>query len=88
MAKIPQILVSFTSVPATQQEIDALAQQMHRDFRAALKAMTKYPGFVAADCQHCNAPEIISHDHGWSGCHGKDYFLQRAKRVLLSNAKS
>lgn len=43
-----------------------LAIQMHKDYRAASKALSKRP----------------NHDHGWDGCNNQLYFLRRAKRKL------
>lgn len=57
-----------------------LAIQLHKDFRATFKAMHR-GGLI-----HTSTAQ--GHDHGWAGCNRKDYFLQRAKRVLLSNAES
>lgn len=73
MALLPKFIVGVTCNPPTSQEVDTLAQQMHRDFRAAVKVLIEYGS---------------AHDHGWTKCHRKGYFLRRAKRVLLSNAKS
>lgn len=51
----------------------ALAMQMHREYRAAYKALgTRRLGY-----------DDSLHDHGWEACHRKDYFLNRARRLLL-----
>src|SRR5208337_12092 len=53
---------------------ELLAQQLHREYRAAEKALRTtdevghYPYF--------------KHDHGWEGCHRKKYFQQHASRLI------
>ena len=50
--------------------VEALAKQLHRDFRAASKALS------------LNWSMTNVHDHGWKGCHQQTYFLKRARRLL------
>lgn len=47
--------------------VEAIAQQLHKEYRAAHKALS--------ESKH-------RHDHGWTFCHNKNYFLKRAERML------
>ncbi|VVB51710.1 Uncharacterised protein [uncultured archaeon] len=58
----------------TGAQIEHVAQQMHKDYRAAFKALHR-GGLV-----HTSTAQ--SHDHGWSNCHRKQYFLRRARKRL------
>jgi len=57
--------------PVTEQ----LAQQLHREYRAAEKALRCTD--VAGERPY------LQHDHGWEGCHKKQYFRQRASRLMV-----
>lgn len=64
----------------TDGEIEMRAEQMHRDYRAAFKALhvgRNRPGHVGAP-KNC----IPEHDHGWAKCHKRNYFRRRAKRQI------
>ncbi len=50
-----------------EELVEAIAQQLHREYRAAHKALSESPH---------------RHDHGWTFCHNKHYFLKRAKAML------
>lgn len=50
--------------------VEYLAEQLHREYRAAFKALHK--------------GERSRHDHGWEHCHRKNYFLRRADRWLAT----
>lgn len=52
------------------------AKELHSNYRAAFKAL---------HTREINLCTIRGeHDHGWQGCHRKDYFIRRAKHVLKS----
>lgn len=64
----------------TLSEVEDLAEQLHRDFRAAFKALhtgRNKPGHIGVP-KNC----INEHDHGWSKCHRKNYFRHRAQRQI------
>jgi hypothetical protein len=54
---------------------ELLAQQLHREYRAAEKA--------------CRCTDVAGerpyyqHDHGWEGCHKKQYFRRRAALLAV-----
>lgn len=50
------------------QAVDLLAKELHKDYRAARKAL----GDTRWD----------AHDHGWAHCNRKDYFRKRATAKL------
>lgn len=56
------------------ENVDALAAQLHKDYRAMVKAMHRGVFGRTAD--------LKMHDHGWQACHKKAYFRQRAERQL------
>jgi hypothetical protein len=63
----------------TYNEVEDLAEKLHREFRAAFKALHKMAGNgTYNECAGC----VDEHDHGWSKCHRKGYFRNRAKRML------
>lgn len=64
--------------------IEFRAAQLHRDFRAASKALL--PRFIEG-AYHDSRP-AFAHDHGWEACHRKKYFRQRAVRQLRENSCS
>lgn len=51
--------------------IEILAMELHKNYRAAYKAMTGCVG-------------IGAHDHGWKACRRQDYFRARAKGLIES----
>lgn len=60
--------------------VEQLAAHLHREFRAAFKALhtgRNRPGHLGVP-KNC----IQEHDHGWSKCHRKKYFLRRAKHLI------
>ena len=52
---------------------EQLAEELHKFYRAAFKAMTKM-GLAS----RTSLAQPMSHDHGWSHCNKKKYFLRRA----------
>lgn len=52
--------------------IEILAQELHRQYRAAEKATYRKDMLVRR----------VFHDHGWSNCAMKDYFRKRALLVI------
>lgn len=65
---------------------EALAEQLHKEYRAAFKALHSGRGSfmgvgrVVSKGTGCHS----QHDHGWEHCHRKDYFLRRARRWMES----
>jgi hypothetical protein len=62
----------------TPIEVEFLAAKLHRDFRAASKALLAHH---IGGAYHDSSP-ATQHDHGWESCHRKKYFRQRAARQL------
>ena len=58
-----------------------LAAQLHREHRAAEKAMNRVKLIWRAGKQVSN-PNLLLHDHGWSSCGQKQYFIKRARLIL------
>jgi hypothetical protein len=66
--------------PEQNEVVEQLAMDIHRHYRAAFKALhtgRNVPGQVGLP-HNC----IHEHDHGWTTCHNKKYFRQRAAREL------
>jgi hypothetical protein len=59
----------------TAAAIEILAEDLHRDYRAAEKALRHL-------CLDNNLCADLRHDHGWRSCHKKKYFRNRAGRKL------
>lgn len=58
---------------------ERLAVELHRQYRAAEKALTpSQPGLSRVDTN-------LRHDHGWAGCHKQKYFQARA-RIIIKRA--
>jgi len=55
--------------------VEVLAYQLHREHRAAEKAMKR------ATCGR-GSLNLLLHDHGWSNCSQQKYFVRRAKLIL------
>jgi hypothetical protein len=77
-----QKMAGFKAIEPTAEY---LAEQLHREYRAAFKALHSGRGsfmgvgrVVSKQGTGCRS----QHDHGWEHCHRKDYFLRRAKRIL------
>jgi hypothetical protein len=66
----------------TDGAIETLAEELHGDYRAANKALSNEPETAYRGSNYKGL-----HDHGWSKCHKKDYFRQRAARKLLDRLK-
>lgn len=67
---------------SNQKQVSAvtlqIAEALHKEYRAAVKALHTgrlRPGHVGTS-RNC----IEEHDHGWSNCHRKQYFIRRALR--------
>lgn len=64
--------------------VESLAEQLHREYRAAFKALHSGRGSfmgvgrVVSKGTGCHS----QHDHGWEHCHRKDYFRHRAERLF------
>ena len=58
-----------------QRNLEVLAEELHKFYRAAFKALHSASCFIK-----CSG----AHDHGWSHCNKKKYFLNRA-RILQKN---
>jgi hypothetical protein len=60
----------------TFRTVEALADFLHQQYRAAAKALHTYRG-ATSGC-------TFRHDHGWAGCptKGKKYFTRRAAWLL------
>lgn len=57
--------------------IEQLAEELHKFYRAAFKALHGTTRPIGQF--QCDAP---GHDHGWSHCNKKKYFLRRAEILL------
>lgn len=70
--------------PDFWSKVVRLAQQMHSDYRAAFKTLHVGRNRLG----HIGAPKncIHEHDHGWTNCHRQDYFIRRARMVLIAQA--
>lgn len=66
---------------STQQPVaELIAQELHRNYRAAFKALhtgRNKPGSIGAP-KNCTS----EHDHGWDTCGKKDYFRGRAELLI------
>jgi hypothetical protein len=67
--------------------VEALAEQLHKEYRAAFKALHSGRGsfmgvgrVVSKDATDCRS----QHDHGWAHCHRQKYFRRRAERWLAA----
>ena len=54
--------------------VELLASQLHREYRAANKAMSAN--------HRAQPPTQLLHDHGWTKCHRQKYFLRRAAMLI------
>lgn len=74
----------------TVGEVEALAERLHKEFRAAFKALHSgsgtFMGVGRVQAKHGTGC-LCQHDHGWSKCHRKDYFRRRAERWLVAERK-
>jgi hypothetical protein len=61
--------------------IEMLAAELHRNYRAAEKAMNRSKTIWRAGKQIPN-PNILLHDHGWATCSKRHYFHRRAQLIL------
>jgi hypothetical protein len=61
----------------TPEQIIVCAKEIHGHYRAAFKALHQ-GGTQFVDGTGCKN----EHDHGWSHCRDKAYFLRRAVRTL------
>lgn len=65
--------------------VETLAAQLHREYRAAEKAMNRKGTFakrLRRKGVEVKSANLSLHDHGWSACSKQQYFLNRAKLVL------
>jgi hypothetical protein len=53
----------------SRQAVEMLAEILHKNYRAAYKAL-------------CDGHQPGMHDHGYQNCQSKKYFRLRAKRLL------
>lgn len=58
-------------------EIEKIAENLHKEFRATDKALGDHTGGFSEP-----------HDHGWKDCDKKEYFRRRAKRWVRRFAKA
>lgn len=72
-------------------EIIALAKEIHGHYRAAFKAI-EHASLKQIKQANKRGRFIIQgkcrHDHGWSKCHKKAYFLRRACRTLVEKRRA
>lgn len=61
--------------------IDELAIELHRQYRAAEKALNRAKTVWRKGKQIPN-PNLLLHDHGWSACGKQKYFRKRAALVM------
>ena len=79
----------------SNQVAELIAAQLHREYRAAFIAMhSGYSTFMGVGRQKAKTGTGCrnEHDHGWSNCPKKKYFLQRAnmhiKRAHVQNPET
>jgi hypothetical protein len=65
--------------------IENLATELHRQYRAAEKAMNRTKKVWRKGKQIPNH-NLLLHDHGWSSCGKREYFRKRA-RLVIARAK-
>jgi hypothetical protein len=76
-SKLGKVFNQFPTRLMPSYVIEMLAQQLHREYRAAEKACRlPVPHLPSHD------GVTLFHDHGWKGCHKKDYFRKRAALLL------
>lgn len=63
--------------------VEQLAEELHRFYRAAFKALHKKTNVWGEEVNHFN--NCPGHDHGWSHCNKKEYFRKRAQMILDYN---
>lgn len=61
-----------------------LAEALHKNYRAAEKAMNRTKKIWRKDKQVKNK-NLILHDHGWKSCGKKQYFIARAMTLKCFN---
>lgn len=61
----------FSAALINPRDPEALAAELHKEYRAANKAL--FPG---------GATSGGAHDHGWKKCHKQKYFRRRAQRLI------
>lgn len=61
--------------------IDELAIELHRQYRAAEKALNRTKTVWRKGKQIPN-PNLLLHDHGWSACGKHKYFRKRAALIM------
>jgi hypothetical protein len=61
--------------------VEMLAAELHRQYRAAEKAMNRAKTIWRGGVQIPN-PNRLLHDHGWSSCGKRDYFRKRAALIM------
>jgi hypothetical protein len=65
--------------------IEMLASQLHREYRAAFKALHSGRGSfmgVGRVRSKSGTDCLSEHDHGWTKCHRQKYFLRRAAMLV------
>ncbi len=61
--------------------IEMLATELHRQYRAAEKAMNRAKKLWRGGKQISN-PNLLLHDHGWASCGQRKYFHRRAELII------
>jgi hypothetical protein len=61
--------------------VELLAAELHRQYRAAEKAMNRAKTIYRAGKRIPN-PNLLLHDHGWLSCGKRRYFQRRAELVM------
>jgi len=71
--------------------VELLASQLHREYRAAFKALHSGRGSLLSlsttrtwmsMCSKSRTGCCDEHDHGWTKCHRQKYFLHRAAMLI------
>lgn len=75
MTRLDYLRFAFTT--------EELAKFMHQNYRAAFVALHGRGSFMGVG--HVGKGECRNeHDHSWESCHKKQYFLNRATRILVA----
>lgn len=61
--------------------VELLAEELHRQYRAAEKSMNRAKTIWRAGVKIPN-PNVLLHDHGFASCGKQAYFRKRARLIL------
>lgn len=70
--------VSFALGTVRKDAVEELAKVLHAEYRASFNSLHTEQSSRAGTRWAYSKNE---HNHGWAGCHKKDYFRRRADRI-------